>query len=101
LQLLNSTHDLSRVGEALVGIHERKGWTTMVLVAEQGFWRQGIDGTERGAIPRAGTACPTLPGAQEAGRDPRAAKVRVDLADDPLQGPVPVTPSETQRRLRR
>jgi len=101
LQLLKSTHDLRRVGEAVVGIHDRKGGTTMVLVGEQRFWRQAVDGTERGTIPRAGAACPTLPGAQEASRDPGAAKVRVDLADYPLEGPVPVTPSEAQWRLRR
>ena len=84
LQLLESTDHLSRVGEALVGIHEREGGTTLVLMGEQRLWRQTIDGTERGAVPRAGPACPTLPGAQQAGRDPRAAKVRVDLADHPL-----------------
>jgi len=81
---------LSRVGEALVCIHERKGRPIVVLMGEQRFWRQAIDRTECGAIPRAGTACSTFPGAQQAGRDPRAAKVRVDLADHPLEGSVPV-----------
>jgi len=42
----------------LVGIHDRKRGTTLVLGSEQGFWREFINGTERGAIPRAGTACP-------------------------------------------
>ena len=54
--LLHADH-LSRVGEALVGIHDREGGTTVVLVGER-FWRQAIDGTERGAVPRTGTACP-------------------------------------------
>jgi hypothetical protein len=84
LQLLKSTGHLSRVGEALVGIHERECRPTVVLVGEQRFWGEVIDGTERGAISRAGTACPSLPGAQQACRDPGAAKVRVDLVDHPL-----------------
>jgi hypothetical protein len=82
--MLESADDLSGVHEALVGIHEREGWSTPVLMGEERLRRLTIDGTEGGAVPSAGPACPALPGAQQARSDPRAAKVRVDLADHPL-----------------
>jgi MFS family permease len=63
---------------------EHEGWSTLVLMREERLRRLTIDGTECGAVPSAGPACPALPGAQQARSDPRAAKVSVDHADHPL-----------------
>ena len=56
--MLESADDLSGVHEALVGIHEREGWSTLVLMGEERLRRLTIDGTECGAVPSAGPACP-------------------------------------------
>ena len=101
LELLESTDNVSRVDEALVGVHQREGWSALVLMGEQHLRRLTIDGAQGSPVPRAGPSGSTLPGAHQTGSDPRASEVGVDLADHPVQGPVSVTTSKSQGRLSR